>query len=497
MATGYLDNFYARLGVPQTATQDEIRGAYHAAARKFHPDHNKDSNATEIFLQIQEAFDVLSDPSKRLLYDEQLPPDVTSPKDILINAIYSRESLTAMDRPQLLYVLLNVMPAPNSAASQPSRQPINLCLILDTSTSMSGSRLNAVKETALKIIRSLKQDDILSVVSFNDRAKVIIPATRNQNLNMLEARISIISTGGGTEIGQGLERGYSEVKQNFRAKYNNHMILITDGRTYGDEELCMEIAAKANKDNIKLHTLGIGNEWNDDFLEELATSTGGSCAFAQTSNAIQRFMEEKFGQIENTFANNVTLTYETPENVELRYAFRISPDTSSIFIDKSIVLGDVPKQHSLTVLMEFLVQSTPNELNAFQLLDGKMRIMIPTAPIPEFSSRFTLNRPIIKDPNPSPPPPVLVRAMSRLSLYRLQEMAQRDLKEGNVRKASSRLKNLATQLLTTGENDLAQTVMLELDNIRSNNGMSENARKQIRYGTRALVLEEFQEDKEP
>ena len=85
------------------------------------------------------------------------------------------------------------MPAPNSAASQPSRQPINLCLILDTSTSMSGSRLNAVKETALKIIRSLKQDDILSVVTVKVQTKVIIPATRNQNLNMLEARISIIS----------------------------------------------------------------------------------------------------------------------------------------------------------------------------------------------------------------------------------------------------------------------------------------------------------------
>jgi hypothetical protein len=53
---------------------------------------------------------------------------------------------------------------------------------------------------------------------------------------------------------------------------------------------------------------------------------------------------------------------------------------------------------------------------------------------------------------------------------------------------------LATQLLSSGETGLAQTVMLELDNIRSSNDMSEDARKQIKYGTRALVLDSEQEE---
>jgi Ca-activated chloride channel family protein len=494
MATGYLDNFYARLGIPQTATQDEIRAAYHQAARKFHPDHNKDRNAAEVFIQIQEAFDTLSDPLKRGKYNEELPKDLTTPKDILINAIYSRLTLTAMDRPQLLYVLLNILAAPNETNTQPNRQPLNICLVLDTSTSMSGSRLNAVKETAIKIIRSLGQDDILSVVTFNDRAEVIIPASRSQNINVLEARVSIISTGGGTEIGKGLELGYQELKLNYRPKYHNHIILITDGRTYGDEEFCMEIAAQAAGEDITIHTLGIGNEWNDDFLESLATVTGGSCEFAQTSNAIQRFLSEKFGRIQNTFATNVTLEFETPDMVELRYAFRFSPDTSSIPIGGSLILGDVPKQQGLSVLLEFLIRATPEEKTYFQVLDGNLRIMIPTAPIPDFSSRLTLSRPVTPDPRPEPPPQVLVRAMSRLSLYRLQEMAQKDLKAGNVRRATARLKNLATQLLSSGETGLAQTVMLELDNIRSSNDMSEDARKQIKYGTRALVLDSEQEE---
>ncbi|MEJ2484892.1 MAG: DnaJ domain-containing protein, partial [Anaerolineales bacterium] len=109
MATGYLDNYYARLGIPHTATQEEIRNAYHLAARKFHPDYNKDKSAVEVFLQIQEAYETLSNATARINYDRLLPEDIRTPKDILVNAIYSRQSLTNIDRPQLLYVLLNIV----------------------------------------------------------------------------------------------------------------------------------------------------------------------------------------------------------------------------------------------------------------------------------------------------------------------------------------------------------------------------------------------------
>ena len=109
-------------------------------------------------------------------------------------------------------------------------------------------------------------------MTFNDRAEVIIPARRNQNLNILEARISLINARGGTEILQGLETGYNEVIQNLKPDYSNHIILITDGRTYGDEEGAMQLAQVASSQSITIHALGIGNEWNDEFLEELSSS---------------------------------------------------------------------------------------------------------------------------------------------------------------------------------------------------------------------------------
>ena len=84
MVTGYLDNFYARLGIPTNATQEEIRNAFHAAARKFHPDVSEDNRAPEIFLQIQEAYETLSNPAKRADYDQILPSDIHTPKIFLL-----------------------------------------------------------------------------------------------------------------------------------------------------------------------------------------------------------------------------------------------------------------------------------------------------------------------------------------------------------------------------------------------------------------------------
>lgn len=72
MSATYQD-YYAILGVPRTATSEEIQKAYRALARKYHPDVNKEPGADAKFKQLGEANDVLKDPAKRKLYDQLGP----------------------------------------------------------------------------------------------------------------------------------------------------------------------------------------------------------------------------------------------------------------------------------------------------------------------------------------------------------------------------------------------------------------------------------------
>jgi len=70
MAVQFRD-YYETLGVSKTATEDEIRSAFRKLARKYHPDVAKDKKtAEEKFKQINEAYEVLSDPEKRNKYDQ-------------------------------------------------------------------------------------------------------------------------------------------------------------------------------------------------------------------------------------------------------------------------------------------------------------------------------------------------------------------------------------------------------------------------------------------
>ncbi|MFN3368506.1 MAG: DnaJ domain-containing protein, partial [Thermus sp.] len=64
-----MKDYYAILGVPRNATQEEIKRAYKRLARQYHPDVNKSPEAEERFKEINEAYAVLSDPEKRRIYD--------------------------------------------------------------------------------------------------------------------------------------------------------------------------------------------------------------------------------------------------------------------------------------------------------------------------------------------------------------------------------------------------------------------------------------------
>lgn len=73
-------NYYETLGVNRSASVDQIKKAYKQLAKKYHPDRNHDAGATERFLAVTEAYDILSDPAEKMRYDAGIYSRRTRPK---------------------------------------------------------------------------------------------------------------------------------------------------------------------------------------------------------------------------------------------------------------------------------------------------------------------------------------------------------------------------------------------------------------------------------
>jgi Ca-activated chloride channel family protein len=241
---------------------------------------------------------------------------------------------------------------------------------------------------------------------------------------------------------------------------------------------------------IGISTIGIGNKWNDIFLDSLASCTGGSSVFVSTPNDITKFLMDKFSGLIASFADRVTFNFDTGPGVTLRYAFRLQPEVSVLETKSPIQLGRVPLDSDLKVLMEFQIQSVPVVNGQMMLAEGHLTFDIPSRFIPTYTTRIRLDRPTSKDPIPEAPPSAIIQAMSKLTLYRMQEKVKQDIDTGNIDAATRRLRHLATHLFSKGERELASTVMGEAAHIQQNHKFSEEGWKHIKYGSRALLLPE-------
>ncbi|MBT3314690.1 MAG: VWA domain-containing protein [Anaerolineae bacterium] len=481
-----MPDYYALLGIFRDATQEEIKRAYFEAAQRLHPDKNEAPGETEIFLDVQQAYDVLSNPEKRIEYDKTLSPEEKILSPIVQRVFYSRESLVRLGETQLIYALLEWKARKND--DEVVSPPLNICLVLDNSTSMKGQNIEMVKAAAIHLMRSLRPQDIFSVVTFSDRAEVLIPASLQSEPRRMETKIRMLVPSGGTEILQGLQTGLNEVRRNLSSERVNHIVLLTDGQTYGDEEETLALADEAESMGVGISGLGVGKDWNDEFLDKLAEKTGSSSRYIAEPQEIRVFLEEKFRQLAKVFAENLTLELQTPPQVELSYIFRLQPNAAHLSFEKKIQLGMILRDQPLGLLLEFQVHPDVVIKDEVELLAGTLKFEIPSQSSLSQPMRVRISRNVTEVASLEPPSPTLVHALANLNLYRMQETAQEEAAQGKYNEASRRLQHLATHLLSHGERSMAKTVLLEAENLQQEESFSEEGRKNMKYGTRALLL---------
>ncbi len=480
-------NLYAILGIPPEVAQEDIREAYRIMARRFHPDANPNEGADLQFRDIAMAYEILGDPGQRIQYDLIRREFRDEPSYFSLRVTPSKRVLTAFDEPQVVYLLVEVVPMHQGKKQNRVDNRMNLTLVLDRSTSMRGPRLDKVKIAAQQIIDQLSPDDILSVVTFSDRADVVIPAQPVRDKISMRAQVSMMRADGGTEIFQGLSAGIEQVRRHAGPRRVNHVILLTDGRTYGDEMQCLSLAEKAGKEGISISGMGIGEEWNDNFLDEVAKQTGGTSAYINSPAAVISFLNDRVRSLGDSFVERMQLSIAPDADVILESAFKLTPNPQPIeSTPQPIPIGGLEFNRSASVLIQ--LQMPPSKRNGFRTmcrLDVTGDVLATNRQ--GFKVLSDISVEIAEDPEPEDPPLVILDALGKLSLYKMQQKAESALQAGKVEEATRRLENLATRLLAAGQGDLAQMAMVEARRVYNTSMLSEQGRKTLKFGTRMLL----------
>ena len=147
------------------------------------------------------------------MIDAQASSKLDKPQ-LQISFLDSGNQLKPMDSTQLLYLLADIRPPQHIRPKD--NMPLNISLVIDKSTSMKGERINKVRAAAVHIIEKLSTQDYISIISFADRAEVIVPSTQPTSPQDLISRLNGIVTSGGTELFQGLAASYREIAKVLR-----------------------------------------------------------------------------------------------------------------------------------------------------------------------------------------------------------------------------------------------------------------------------------------
>jgi Ca-activated chloride channel family protein len=411
-----------------------------------------------------------------------------------IDTLLSHDVLQVSQGQQACYVMLDISP---DKTLPTTRLPINLSLIIDKSTSMQGVRLQQVKEATRQIIDNLEVDDVFSLIAFSDRAEVLIPAHKNIDQARAKSITSTIQASGGTEMFQGLYAGLQEVQRNRSDRTVNHIILLTDGQTYGDETECLHHAEWAGHNQISLSTMGIGTDWNEDLLDAMAAASTGTSIYIDAPRKIVETFQATIRDLSTIVARELSLNIKMGKQITLHESYQINPHIRRLTIEnQKTSLGPLGKTNSKTIILEFHMHNTssPGELELAKLIfDGD----VPNLPGRQAVAEALINVEITADTTIAQKVPTkIVTALGKLAIYRMHEKAMDDIEQGNLIAATKRLETMATRLLNLGETELAREAFLEAGRLSRTGQLSSEGKKKIRYGTRSLstMPKELQND---
>jgi Ca-activated chloride channel family protein len=208
------------------------------------------------------------------------------------------------------------------SSKRTDRAPLAMAVVLDTSGSMEGEKIQEAKRACIKMVRDMRDDDEIVFIHYASDTEVVQPLARvGEVRRSLVARIERLEANGGTNIPPALAQAARALEDAGKGRVRR-VVLASDGLD-STRALAEEYARNSAAKGITVSSMGIGLDFDEGYMGGVARSGRGNFGFVKDGASLATFLHKELEETATTTVEGLRARFRLPQGLRFVQAFGV------------------------------------------------------------------------------------------------------------------------------------------------------------------------------
>jgi Ca-activated chloride channel family protein len=201
----------------------------------------------------------------------------------------------------------------------------DILVVVDTSGSMSGQKMHYSKQALMALVDRLGPEDRFGLIEYNSSAKTLVPlqhATEGQKTRFRAAAQGLRASGN-TNMSEGLDQAIRVMQRQAHLGRPGRVLLLSDGLANEGDPSAQGLTGRARTlsySDVPLTTMGIGEDFDEDLMTQLATAGTGAFYYLSRLGYLAQFFDAELSNTRETYARGAEIFFHPASGVSLQSA---------------------------------------------------------------------------------------------------------------------------------------------------------------------------------